>query len=296
MEALINEMRIVMDSAGDMPAGWAQEFEVEIIPINIQFGEQTFLSGIDLSNKDFYRLADESGVIPKTSQPTPQQFIHFYEKVAKADETIISVHVTGKLSGTLDSARIAARELAGKYNVIPLDSASGSAAMGYMAREARLMERAGATVEQIVQRLEHISRNVQIILTLNTLEYARRSGRVKALQAALASLLNVKPVIILKEGVLELGDRVRTRSRALEFVVETICQRLGQQLVNVAVVHAEDPQAAETLLQSAQSRLNCNDLIVTDLSIGVAANLGPGTAGIVAYPVEEIRDEKNGKL
>jgi DegV family protein with EDD domain len=288
-------MRIVIDSAGDMPAGWAQEFDIQIIPINIQFGEQTFLSGIDLSNKDFYRLADESGVIPKTSQPTPQQFIQFYEKIAQAGETIISLHVTGKLSGTLDSARIAARELVGKYNIIPLDSASGSAAMGYMAREARLMERAGAKAEQIVHRLEYISRNVQIILTLNTLEYARRSGRVKALQAALASLLNVKPIIILKEGVLELGDRVRTRNKALEFVIDTIYQRLGRQLVNVAIVHAEDPYAAETLLKSAQSKLNCNDLIVTDLSIGVAANLGPGTAGIVAYPVEETRNEKNDK-
>jgi DegV family protein with EDD domain len=288
-------MRIVIDSAGDMPAGWAQEFDIQVIPINIQFGEQTFLSGIDLSNKDFYRLADESGVIPKTSQPTPQQFIELYEKVAQPGETILSLHVTGKLSGTLDSARIAAQELAGKYNIIPLDSASGSAAMGYMAREARIMERAGAKVEQIVQRLEHISRNVQIILTLNTLEYARRSGRVKALQAALASLLNVKPVITLEAGVLELGDRVRTRSKALEFVVDTIYQRLDGQLLNVAVVHAEDPHAAETLLKSAQSKLNCNELIVTDLSIGVAANLGPGTAGLIAYPVEEIRNEQNGK-
>jgi DegV family protein with EDD domain len=286
-------MRIVIDSAGDMPKGWAQEFDIQVIPINIQFGEQTFLSGIDLSNRDFYRLADESGVIPKTSQPTPQQFIQFYEQVAKVGETILSLHVTGKLSGTLDSAKMAARELAGKYNIIPLDSASGSAAMGYMAREARLMERAGAKVEQVVQRLEQISRNVQIILTLNTLEYARRSGRVRALQAALASLLNVKPIIILKDGVLVLGDRVRTRSRALEYVVDTLSQRLGRRLVNVAVVHAEDPLAAEMLLQSAQSKLNCNDLIETDLSIGVAANLGPGTAGIVAYPVEEIRNEKN---
>jgi len=288
-------MRIVIDSAGDMPIGWAEDFDVQIIPINIHFGEQTFLSGIDLSNRDFYRLADESGVIPKTSQPTPQQFISFYEKVAKVGETILSLHVTSKLSGTLDSARIAARELAGKYNIIPLDSASGSAAMGYMARDARLLERAGAKVEQIVQRLEQISRNVQIILTLNTLEYARRSGRVKALQAALASLLNVKPIITLKEGVLELGDRVRTRSKALEFVVDTLCKRMGRQLVNVAVVHAEDPQAAETLLQAAHSRLNCNDVIVTDLSIGIAANLGPGTVGLVAYPVEEIRNEKNSK-
>ncbi len=278
-------MRIVIDSAGDLPEGWAQEFDIQIIPINIQFGEKTYLSGVDLSNKEFYRLADESGVIPKTSQPTPQQFIQLYEKIAKLGETILSLHVTSKLSGTLDSARIAARELAGKYNIIPLDSASGSASMGYMAREARQMERSGAKIEQIVQRMEWISRQVQIILTLETLEYARRSGRVRALQAALASLLNVKPVIILKEGVLELGDRVRTRSKALEYVVDTIFQRIGSQLANVAVVHAEDPQSASTLLQAVKSRLNINDLIMTELSIGVAANLGPGTVGIVAYPV-----------
>ena len=289
-------IRIVIDSAGDMPAGWAQQFDIQIIPINIHFGERTFLSGIDLSNSDFYRLADESGVIPKTSQPTPQQFVQFYEKIAKAGETILSLHVTGKLSGTLDSARIAAREMVGKFNVIPIDSASGSAAMGYMAREARLMERAGAKAEQIVQRLEQISKKVQIILTLDTMEYARRSGRVKALQAALASLLNVKPIIVLKEGVLELGDRVRTRSKALDFVVDTISQRLGKQLINVGIVHAEDPQSAETLKQAAQAKLNINDLIVTELSIGVAANLGPGTVGIVAYPVEEYKNEKNGTL
>jgi DegV family protein with EDD domain len=279
-------LQIVMDSAGDLPAGWKQEFDIQIIPINIQFGEKTFLSGIDLSNREFYRLADKGGVIPKTSQPTPQQFIEFYEKIASAGETILSLHVTSKLSGTFDSARMAAVDLAGKFNVIPFDSASGSAAMGYMAREARLMERAGVKTEQIIHRLEKIRQNVQIILTLDTLEYARRSGRVKALQAALASLLNVKPVIILKEGMLELGERVRTRGKSLEFVIDKIYERVGQRLVNVAVVHAEDPEAAETLLAAVRSRLNYNDLIVTDLSIGVAANLGPGTAGIIAYPVE----------
>ena len=279
-------LRILMDSAGDMPGGWADEFDVHVIPINIHFGEQTFLQGVELSNADFYRLADESGIIPKTSQPTPQQFINTYRQIAQPGDTILSVHVTAKLSGTFNSAEMAARELAGEFNVIPFDSASGSAVMGYMCREARLLERAGASVEKILERLQAIRLSNQIILTLNTLEYARRSGRVKALQAALASLLNVKPVIMLREGVLELGDRVRTRGKSLEFILSLMKQRMGDRPANVGVIHSEDPEAGKALLERVRTSLNCKDLILTELSIGIAANLGPGTIGIVAYPVE----------
>jgi DegV family protein with EDD domain len=277
-------LHIVIDSAGDMPPGWAEEYAIQIIPINIHFGEKTYLQGVDLSNDDFYRLADESKQFPKTSQSTPQQFISFYRKIARPGDTILSLHVTGKLSGTYESAEMAARELLGEYNIIPFDSGCGSAAMGYMAREARLLERAGAAVDEILARWQTIRRNVQIILTLNTLEYARRSGRVKALQASLASLLNVKPVIMLREGVLELGERVRTRGKALAYVVEEMFRRLGAAPLNVAVVHAQDPQAGEQLAEMVRKRLNCKEMIMTELSIGVAANLGPGTVGIVAYP------------
>ena len=282
----MEKLRIVMDSAGDVPPGWTEEFEIDTIPINIHFGEQMFLQGVDLSNADFYRMADEGGVIPKTSQPTPQQFIDFYRRIARLGDTILSVHVTGKLSGTLASSEIAARELEGEFKVIPIDSASGSAAMGFMCREARLMERAGAKVEKIVERVKTISHTNHIVLTLATLEYARRSGRVKALQAALASLLNVKPVISLREGVLELGDKVRTRSKALEHIVGLMAERMGERLVNVAIVHAEDAESARTLVEKVRSRLNVKELITTELSIGIAANLGPGTVGVIAYPVE----------
>ncbi len=279
-------LRIVIDSAGDMPAGWADEYDIQVIPINIHFGEQMFLQGIDLSNADFYRLADESGVIPKTSQPTPQQFVSFYHQVAQPGDTILSMHVTGKLSGTLASAEMAAQEVAGTFQVVPFDSACGSAGMGYMAREARLLDRAGSSLSQIIQRLDGIRRSMQIILTLNTLEYARRSGRVKALQAALASLLNVKPIITLREGVLELGERVRTRHKALGYIVDEMVRRMGTKALNAAVVHAQDFASGEQLMQVVARRLNCKELIMTELSIGVAANLGPGTVGIVAYPVE----------
>ncbi len=279
-------LRLVMDTAGDCPREWLDEFKIHLIPINIHFGEQTFLQGVDLDNEGFYRLVDESGTIPKTSQPTPQQFVQLYRSIADPGDTILSVHVTSQLSGTFASAELAARELADEYNVIPFDSAAGTTMQGFMLREARLMDQQGASVEAIVERLKYIRANTQLALTLDTLDYARMSGRVKTLQAALASVLNVKPIVLLENGLLEMKDKVRTRIRSLTYLVDFIKQRLEGRRANVAVVHARDPEAGKRLTQAVREAINCDLLITTELSIGIAANLGPGTVGIAAYPVE----------
>jgi len=279
-------LRIAIDTAGDIPADWVDEYDVYMIPINIHFGEETFLQGVDLDNEGFYSLVDESGTIPKTSQPTPQQFVEFYQQIADPGDTILSIHVTGKLSGTFASAELAARELESEYHVIPFDSAAGSAAQGYMVREARQLERSGASLPAILDRLDFIRSKIQVILTLDTLDYARMSGRVGTMQAALASLLNVKPIVLLEDGVLDMFDKVRTRSKSLEQVLEMIKERLGGRLSNVAVVQARDPNAGQALLERVRETINCKSLIMTELSIGIAANLGPGTVGIIGYPVD----------
>ena len=280
-------MRIVMDGGGDLPLGWAEEYGIDVVPINIHFKDKVFLQGIDLSDEEFYRLAELNREIPKTSQPSPQQFIDFYEKIAHPGETILSIHISSKLSGTFNSAVLAAKELAERIKILPYDSGTGSAALGLMCREARIMERAGVTVQTILDRLNFISKNHSIVLTLDNLDYAFRSGRVKALQAALASLLKVKPIAALREGTLLMVERVRTRQRALEMILQMTAESMGRRKVIVAVVQARDLPAGLNLMQRVRETLNCQEIIMTDLSIGVAANLGPGTIGIVAYPVEE---------
>jgi DegV family protein with EDD domain len=180
---------------------------------------------------------------------------------------------------------LAAQELKNKLNIIPIDSGSGSAAMGFMCKEVRQLDRAGATLQVILDRLNVIRHNVNIVLTLDSLEYARRSGRVKALPAALAALVKIKPIIILKDGALDMREMVRTRQRSIDRLLEIIHQRVDDRLVNVAVVHSQSLEAAKELMQRVQETFHINELILSDLSIGVAANLGPGTIGIVAYAV-----------
>jgi DegV family protein with EDD domain len=280
-------LKIVMDSAGDIPEDWRKEYDIDIIPVNIQFEGKTYLQGVDLSNDEFYRLAETTGEIPKTSQPTPQQFVELYKRIAQVEDVILSLHVTSKLSGTFNSAILAAQELKDKIKIIPFDSGSGSAALGFMCKEVRLMDQAGATLQAIMSRLEQIRRTVQIVLTLDSLEYAKRSGRVKALPAALANIMKIKPIIILKEGALDTKEKVRTRQSSLNRVLEIIHDRVGNSMVNVAVVHSQSLQAAKYLMQRVRETLQVNELILSELSIGVAANLGPGTIGIVAYAIAQ---------
>lgn len=279
-------LHIITDGAADVPAVWEKEYDIDVIPINIQFGEKTYLQNVDLDTEGFYKLVDESKKIPKTSQPSPHQFMEFYKKIAQKGDTILSIHVTSNLSGTYASAVAAAEELKNMFKVVPFDSAGGSLGLGLMCREARKMDRAGKSVEQIVKYLEGVRDRVRIILTLDTLEYARMSGRVGTLSAALASLLNVKPIAVLKNGMVDMVEKVRTRKVALDRVIEMAVEEFGNQSIYLGIVHARDIASGNALMAEAKKRLNSKETVLTDLSISLAANFGPGTVGLVLYPVE----------
>ena len=280
-------LRIVTDGAADMPPEWEKEFDIQVIPINIQFGEKTYLQGVDLDNAGFYRMVDETRTIPKTAQPSPHQFTEFYKKVAQKGDPIISIHVTSKLSGTYASAFQAAEEVKDSFKVFPVDSMVGSVAIGFMCREARKMDRSGMSPEEIVGKLESIRERVRAVFTLDTLEYARMSGRVGALQAALASVMNVKPIAILKDGVLNIAERVRTRKASVARIIALGVEEFGKTPVYLGILQANDKPSGETLMAEAKKHFNVvGEPVLTDLSISVAANLGPGTVGLVLYPVE----------
>ncbi len=279
-------LRIVTDGAADIPLGWEEKYDIQIVPINIHFGEETYLQYIDMSIDEFYAKIDAGSVFPKTSQPSPHQFMEFYRTNAEEGDTVLSIHVTSKLSGTYASAVAAAKELEGVYNIIPFDSTGGSLGIAFMCREVRMMERSGKGIDEIVAHLETVRKKIQILLTLDTLEYARRSGRVGTLSAALASVLNVKPIAVLKDGVLNMEEKVRTRKASLNRVVEMAEEAFGDQPVHIGVVHARDPKSAENLLEEAKKHFNYKDTEQSDLSISLAINLGPGTVGLVLYPAE----------
>jgi len=280
-------LKIATDGSADLVPAWRKDFDIQVIPVNLHFGEKTYIQNVDLDFDGFYKLVDDkSNPFPKTSQPSPHQFVEFYKNNFKPGDTILSIHITSKLSGTYASAVSAAEELKGTYNIITFDSLGGSMGTGFMCRTARQMEREGKSVNEIVRYLESIRDQTHIILTLDTLEYARRSGRVGTFSAALASMLNVKPIARLQDGVVNMVEKVRTRKNALERLLSLGKEIVGDKPVHLGVMHARDIESGKTLLEEAKKRFNVKSAEMTDLSISLAINFGPGTVGLTLYPAE----------
>jgi len=277
-------LKIMVDGSADMPEGWAELYQFDILPIPIQIGERTYYEGEDITPDEFYKLVEDGDVHPQTAAPSPYKIMTFIENVCKLGDQVLSINVSGNMSSTVTMVKHAANELKDKINVYPFDSKAGSAVLAFMAREARLRERAGQTIEEIQASLEVMKGKVMVVLTLDSLDYAYRSGRVGALQTLITSLLKIKPVISLQDGLLSVSDKVRTRKKSLECLVTKIKVRFGMQPVRIAIVHSQDLETANVLNDMANEVLNVVETIFTELSISVAANLGPKTVGIVAIP------------
>lgn len=279
-------LRIVTDSAVDVPPAWKDLYDIKSIPINIHFGEKTFIEYVDMDFDSFYKEVETNKNHPKTSQPSPHQFKEFYRKNYPKGEDILSIHITSKLSGTHASCVTAAEELKGEYSITPFDSAGGSMSAAFMCRTACKMAKAGKSTGEIVKYLETMRDKTYLFLTLDTLEYARRSGRVGTLSAAIASVLNVKPVARLQDGLIQMVGKVRTRKAALARVIEMGREAVGNQPVSLGVVHAHDLESGRALLEEAKKNFNVKDSELTEIAISLAINFGPGTVGLVLYPAE----------
>ncbi len=279
-------LRILVDGSADMPEGWAQKYQLDILPMPIQIGDKTFYQGEDITPEEFYALIEEGESHPKTAAPSPYRIKDFIEKICNIGDRVLSLNVSGKMSSTISMVHYAAKELNEKIKVYPFDSGAGSAVLAFMAREARLRDSAGETIEEIQTALESMREKVLVVLTLDSLDFAYRSGRVGALAALLTSLLKIKPIVSLQEGLLEVSDKVRTRRKSLESLVSKVKEKFGSEPIKVAIVHSQDFETAYLLKEMVDKTLNTVETIFTELSISVAANLGPKTVGIVALPDE----------
>ena len=268
-------LKIVTDGAIDMPQEWFQKYSIELIPLMVRFGEEVFTQGVNIDLNNFYNLVKEKNIIPKSSLPSPAQVAEFYRKIATRTDKIISIHVSSKMSGTFDVIQMAAKELKGELDILPFDSGAGSAAMGFMCREARELDMGGKSVKEIIDRLEEMRKNLTVIFTIDNLEFARMNGRVNTLTSLMSALIKIKPIIVLKDGLLQISDKVRTRQKSLDRILETVKERVGREKVDLAIVHADDLPTSQALLEKARNLFNHRDIIITDLSIPVAANLGP---------------------
>jgi DegV family protein with EDD domain len=279
-------IRIVTDTTCDLPADLLKQHRIVVVPINIQFGQDTYEEGISLSREEFYRKVDETNTIPLTSQPSLGQYIAAYSGLASDPDTeaILSIHITSHLSGTYNAAILAASQMpSGDPPISVFDSLSGSMGLGFMVLQAAEMAEAGASMADILARLDVLRDKMRVFLSLYDLRFARMSGRVGVAKALLVSILDIKLMLTLKDGQLEILKRVRTQAQAMRALVDTFAEEMGGLPAQVAVIHAQAPQAAEQLRAVIAEQMDATRIFVQDLSLGVAVHFGPGTVGLVGY-------------
>jgi DegV family protein with EDD domain len=277
-------IHIVTDGTVELPPGWAQKYQIHILPIIVRFGNQNYNSGSDLSPAKFYQLIEQNRSIPKISLPSVGAIVDFYRSIAKKGDKVLSIHASSKLSNIYSLVEQASRELKNDFNVTPYDSKAGSIAMGFMCREARIMEMAGYNIQAMSNQMNAMQRQLTVVFTLDTMDYARSSGKVTTSQGIFGAFMSVKPVVVLKDGTLETVETEKTRGNALIRVIQIAEKQIGKDAIHLAVVHANAAAASLELVSMARERFNCREVVTSELSVPVAAALGPGAIGIVAYP------------
>lgn len=278
MGLCMKRIALVTDSTADLPEEFKQACHAHIISLKVLFGEEEFSDG-ELSSEDFYQRLSQSAELPKTSQPSPEDFVNLYSKLLEEYQEIISIHLSSGLSGTINAARVAAEKLKGKIHL--LDSKTISLGIGLLIIEASKLIREGLDSAHIVDKLSKARSNIETIFTLDTLEYLQKGGRIGRVQGIMGSLFKIKPIIrVGDDGVYHTYAKVRGQEKALNSIVQAF-QELsrGRKIIRLAVAHGAAYEAAVSLKAELEKAFQIPVTMLTQVGPVIGVHTGPGTIG-----------------
>jgi DegV family protein with EDD domain len=269
---------IVLDSTSDYPEAPARFPNMRFVPLYVRFGDETFRDYVELGPAEFYEKLRTSAVMPATAQPTPQDFVSAYEELSSF-QRIYSLHVSAKLSGTFQSAELAAQEVGDEVRVVDSESASLAIAMLSHAIQRRLAR--GTTDEEISALVERFRAECDVVFTIETLEYLQRGGRIGRAQAIAGSLLNLRPVLSIQDGEVVPVARVRGRQKALaEFERRLVDATRDEPGLRIAIAHADAADWVGTLSELVwRVRPKAEIEFTSTLGAVVGTHAGPGAVG-----------------
>ncbi len=280
-------IRIVVDTAANMPKELRDQYHVIAIPLYVAFGNQSYRDEVELSNEQFLKWLKEGKHHPTTSQPPPADFIEVFRPLLVQGDEVVFISLPSKLSGTYASA-VAAKQLldpefGGDAPISVVDTPFVSMGDGFLALHAARMVEKGASRSEIVSAVEAMFKRITIILLLDTLEYLRRGGRIGRAQAFLAGMLNVKPMLEIKDGAVEPLERARSRHAGLKRLVEIVQERTGGGKLHIAVLHFAAAVDAQKLEDEVRARFNVVECYRSEIGPVIATHGGPGIIGLVFY-------------
>ncbi|HHV79757.1 MAG TPA: DegV family protein [Firmicutes bacterium] len=274
-------IRIVTDSTCDLGPEAVDRLGVSVVPLKVHFGERTYTDGKELSPAEFYSMLQKSEVLPKTSQPSPTEFEKVYRELTRDGSSVISIHLSSKLSGTYQSG-VMAKEMLPNADIEVIDSRLASLGMALIVRQAALMAQSGVCREEIVERTKLNALRCHTYFVVETLEYLFKNGRIGKAAHLMGSLLSLKPILALEEGVVVARDKVRGRAKALERVVDIAAgDVVPGSKVQAAICHANAPEAAAALRERVARLYNVEFWLEGMIGSVIGSHVGPGTVGVI---------------
>ena len=275
---------IITDTDASLSAEVAARHGIKLVPIMIHFGEESLKSDVEIDDAGLFARVDREGELPTTSAPAPGQFAEAYEEAfSEGAEKIVCICVSGEVSATYGAA-VVARDMFPDRDISVVDSRTLAMAQGFVALAAAEAAAEGASVEEIITHATDVGKRSMLYAYLSTLKYLAMSGRVGHLAAGMATILNVKPILTVQDGKLDLLERVRTRKKASARVIELTAQALGDRPAErMAIVHVAVPDKAREFEAQLRASLNCPDeILIAGLSPGLSVHSGAGMVGVVA--------------
>lgn len=275
---MTERIAIVTDSTADITPSQAKKLGITIIPLTVNFGMQQYRDGIEISSEEFYPMLAASTTLPTSSQPSPAEFKEIYERLLQDHDSIISIHISTGLSGTISSALTAQEMVQG--NIYIVDSKSISLGIGLIVLEAIDMAAQGLTAEQIVAELESVRKRTEVMFTLDTLEYLHKGGRIGKVAAVMGALLNIKPIVRVVDGIYIPVGKVRRQEQALQEIVHQFqALATGKQIKRIVVAHGAAEKAAKQLAAKLKQAFDRDPDMFVPVGPVIGVHTGPGTVG-----------------
>jgi len=271
-------VRIVTDSSCDLPPELVQEMGITVVPLYVRFGEEVYRERVDISLDEFYKRLEQGPIHPVTIQPSPQDFVTAYQKVASEADGIVSIHISSKLSGTFNSALQGKKLLEKDFPIEVVDSQIITVGLALICIAAAKMAKAGESLASVVEEVKQMLPNIHLLALLDTLKYLQKGGRIGKAKALLGSILNVKPMITLKEGEVVPAGQTRSRSKGIERLfsfVESV-----SNIEDLAIAYNTTPDEAQTLAERLGSILTKEAVKVIRLGTTLGVHMGPGGLAI----------------
>ena len=276
----MNPIQIVTDSMIDLPKDMIEAHNIVVVPLTIIFDDKEYRDGIDLTNIQFYEKLSQAKELPKTSQVTPNAFMEVFKKSLEEGKDILCINGSSKASGTHQSAVLAKNSLDSE-RIHVFDTMGLSLGGGMYVYEAIKMMADGKNLEEIMKGLHDMKLKVDHIFTVDTLEYLKKGGRLNPMKATIATMLNIKPILTVEEGLVESLDKVRGSKKVIGKMIE-LAKARGKNFEGktVGISHAISLEALEMLREHVKKELNPKEIVVSEIGCTIGTHAGPGTLAL----------------